>query len=96
MIMTEQIGYLKRFVKQHSEAADMFRKVLQIAWILEDKEMERRAYSHLAFEHFYMGNMSKSKYYSVRYDRGLVENENSRMKQTVTRGSSHSKMNNFK
>lgn len=83
MIIAEQLGHMYGFIKQHAQAADMFRIVLRIAWILQDANMEIKVYHHLAQEHFQMGNMEKSRYYLVRSSRGLLESDQSRMKNSI-------------
>jgi len=83
---------------QHEKAIEMFKKMLQQAWILKDSQLELKAYLHLGYEHFYIenfkkdtmgtieeqhktnSNLSKSKYYIERYNKGKVEEEDSIVK----------------
>lgn len=81
--MAEQLGHMYRVVKQHEKAANMFRFMLKMAWVLGDANMELKAYQHLGNEHFSMGNLEKSKYYLVRHTRGLLESDQSRMKTSI-------------
>lgn len=83
MLMSEQLGHMYGLIKYHSQAADMFRMMLKLAWVLQDANMELKAYSHLSNEHFHMANLEKSKYYLVRYSRGLLESDQSRMKNSI-------------
>ena len=42
--------------------------------------MELQAYYHLGIEHYYLKNMEKSKYYSTRFARGMLEADDSMTK----------------
>jgi hypothetical protein len=83
MIIAEQLGHMYGFIKHYTQAADMFRVVLKLAWVLQDANMEIKAYHHLSKAHFQMGNMEKSKYYLIRSSGGLLESDMSRMKNSV-------------
>lgn len=83
MIMAEQLGHMYGIVKHHDKAADMFRIMLKLAWVLKDANMEIKSYGHLSREHFHLGNLEKSKYYMVRNTRGLLESDKSRMKNSI-------------
>jgi hypothetical protein len=39
--------------------------------------MELKSYFIMAYEHFYLGNPEKFKFYMIRYERGICEDENS-------------------
>lgn len=80
MNVAHQLGHLFRFTKNHPKAADMFRLVLKYAWICNDNYMELKSYDNLSYEHFQMGNLGKSKYYSERFSRGLIESNLSKLK----------------
>ena len=80
MNIADQLGHMLRFTKNHPKAADMFRLVLKYAWICDDQFMELKAYDNLSYEHFQMGNLGKSKYYSQKYTEGLIESNFSKMK----------------
>ncbi|CAI2385774.1 unnamed protein product [Moneuplotes crassus] len=83
MMVVEQLGHMYGFVQQNKLAADMFRVMLKLAWVLQDANMELKAYGHLANEHFRMGNLEKAKYYHVRFTRGLLESDQSSMKNSI-------------
>ena len=83
MLMAEQLGHMYSISKDHPKAANLFRKVLQLAWVLQDAYMELKSYNHLSNEHFHMGNLEKCKYYSIRYTGGLLESDQSRMKKSI-------------
>ena len=59
MLMAEQLGHMYSIAKDHPKAANFFRKVLQVAWVLQDAYMELKSYNHLSNEHFHMGNLEK-------------------------------------
>jgi len=83
MMMAEQLGHMYRFTKHHSKAADMFRLMLKLAWVLKDANMELKAYQHMSNEHFYLGDLEKSKYYSIRHTGGLLDSDLSRIKNSI-------------
>ena len=83
MNIAEQIGQMYKYSNNHAKAAEMFRLVLKYSWICNDINMELKTYDNLSNEHFHMGNIGKSKYYSERFDRGLIESDLSRMKSSV-------------
>lgn len=62
MLMAEQLGHMFGIIKHHTQAANMFRLMLKLSWVLQDANMELKAYSHLSNEHFNMANLEKSKY----------------------------------
>ena len=84
MLMAEQLGHMHSVLKDHEKAANYFRNMLKLAWVLDDAYMELKSYNHLSNEHFHMGNLEKCKYYSVRYSGGLLESDQSRMKESMT------------
>lgn len=83
MMVAQQMGQMYRFSNNHSKAAEMFRIVLKYSWVLENRIMELKTYDNLSNEHFHMGNLNKSMYYSERFDKGLFESNLSRMKSSV-------------
>ena len=40
MLMAEQLGHMYGFIKNHKEAANMFRLMLKLSWVLQDANME--------------------------------------------------------
>lgn len=71
------IGTWYRLSKDHLKAKNILKKVLQKAWINDNKELELKVYELLGYEHYYLGNIEKSKYYCERYQRGILEAKNS-------------------
>lgn len=80
LYMLEQLGYMYRLKKENKTALEQFKQMLQISWELNNKEMELKSYQHMAIEHFYLKNMEKSKYYSTRFHRGMIECDNTMTK----------------
>ena len=81
MFVLEQIGYIYRLINEHKKAIDMFKQMLQFAWVLKDRDMEMKVYWHLSIEYYYIGDKKKSKYYIERYHQGEFEQESSIIKQ---------------
>lgn len=80
MFIYEQIGYTYRLMNDNEGAVKTFKKLLQLAWQEQDTAMEMTAYDNLAIDYFYLGQLSKSKYYHERTMRGKMENDKSIVK----------------
>ncbi|CAI2383459.1 unnamed protein product [Moneuplotes crassus] len=81
LIMYEQCGYMNRLKKRHKTAIEMFKRMLQSAWILKLSQEELKAYHHLSIEYYYLEELDKSRYYLEKYLQGDLENDNSIIKQ---------------
>ena len=81
IFILEQIGYVYRLIQQHKKAVEVFKLMLQLAWILNDKDMEMKVFWHLGIEYYYLGDRKKSRYYNQRYHLGEFEQETSIIKQ---------------
>lgn len=79
--MYQQLGYLHRLRNDHLAAIEMFKKMLQMAWVTGDTHWELQAYYHLGHENYYLEEMDKSKYYLERFNKGNVENDTNITKQ---------------
>ena len=63
-----------------NKARDMYKKILQKAWINSDINLEMKAFENLSIEHYHLGNFEKAKYYSHRYHSGIAENQDSALR----------------
>ncbi|CAI2382136.1 unnamed protein product [Moneuplotes crassus] len=81
LIMYEQCGYMNRLRKNHKIAIEMFKRMLQSAWILKKTQEELKAYHHLSLEYYYLEELNKSRYYLEKYLKGNIEKDNSIIKQ---------------
>lgn len=74
------IGICKRRQEKHYEACNIFKRILQKAWTTNDHELELKVYENLSYEHYYLDNIEKAKYYFMRYHRGWVETKDSTLR----------------
>ncbi|CAI2377417.1 unnamed protein product [Moneuplotes crassus] len=74
------IGICYRRQEKHKEACNIFKRILQKAWESYDQELELKVYENLSYEHYYLENIEKAKYYFMRYHRGWVETEDSTLR----------------
>lgn len=63
------------FQRKHDEAIEHFKKQLQYAMHLNDKESELSSYDSIGMQYFYKGELEKAKYYHDRMVRGKVEKQ---------------------
>ena len=73
MWICEQIGFAYRMVKYHELAIDHFKIQMSLAWELNDKVTELRAYDNLSIEFYYNGDIESSKLYKDRCIKGQIE-----------------------
>ena len=57
------------------DAAFNKKKLIELAWILGNREFELRAYDHIGLQYFYLCNKQKAKYYHDRFIYGLYEKD---------------------
>jgi tetratricopeptide (TPR) repeat protein len=69
----EALGNVYKFLYQYHMAIKCYKKQIEIAWILNDKVSELRAYDNIGIQYFYLGNREKAKYYHERMLYGRSE-----------------------
>ena len=86
MSLYSQIGYLYAQCQMYKAAADYFKKQLVLAWQQNDLSNETRAYESLSLCYYYMdqdpANISVSMRYNERVSRGLIEEDDSKLRRT--------------
>eukprot|EP00347_Sterkiella_histriomuscorum_P001099 403373330 len=80
MLAYENMGKCYNALKNYENAIKCFKKQLELAWRHNDAQEELRAYEQLGMQHYYLGNLEKSKYYNDRCMRGKTEKQNSKIR----------------
>ncbi|CAI2380928.1 unnamed protein product [Moneuplotes crassus] len=87
MVMYAQLSYCARLKNEHEKALRLAKNLLKNVWVVKEnttpeqrQEMELQAYFIMAYEHFYLGNFKKFKFYMHRYEKGICEDDNSMLK----------------
>jgi tetratricopeptide (TPR) repeat protein len=83
MISYESLGNVYKFLFQYHKAIKCYKKQIEIAWILNNKVSELRAYDNIGIQYFYLGNRDKAKYYHERMLYGRSENQKSDTRESV-------------
>lgn len=83
MISYESLGNVYKFLFQYHKAIKCYKKQIEIAWILNNKISELRAYDNIGIQYFYLGNRDKAKYYHERMLYGRSENQKSDTRESV-------------
>jgi len=79
----EAIGNSYKFLNQYEKSVKCYKKQIELAWVLNDKDSELRAYDNIGIQYFYLGNRDKAKYYHERMISGKVEKPKSEVKEKV-------------
>ena len=75
MYAYESLGNVYKFLYQYNKAILCYKKLIELAWILGNREFELRAYDHIGLQYFYLCNKQKAKYYHDRFIYGLYEKD---------------------
>ena len=75
MYAYESLGNVYKFLFQYNKAILCYKKLIELAWILGNKEFELRAYDNIGIQYFYLSNKQKAKYYHDRFIYGLYEKD---------------------
>ena len=75
MYAYESLGNVYKFLYQYNKAILCYKKLIELAWILGNKEFELRAYDNIGIQYFYLCNKPKAKYYHDRFIYGLYEKD---------------------
>lgn len=67
------MGVCYQLVRKYETALVYFKKLLELAWVEDNMEMELCAYDNIGKQYYYMGHLDKAAYYSNRAWRGIVE-----------------------
>ena len=76
----KMLGTVLQKDKQYEQALACFKKILLSAWYLNDKKWEQTALKHLAIQFFYLGEISRARFYNEKAERGIVEADSSNNK----------------
>ena len=71
------LGTCYQLVRKYETALVYFKKLLELAWYVDNIEMELSAYDNIGKQYYYLGLMDKAMYYNNRAWRGIVELKNS-------------------
>lgn len=83
MIAYESLGNVYKFLFQYEKAIHCYKKQIEVAWIVNNKESELRAFDNIGIQYFYLGNKDKAKYYHERMLYGRSENQKSEIRESV-------------
>lgn len=75
MLAYESLGIVSKYLYKHHKAIQYFKKQIEVAWILDDKVSELRAYDHIGIQYFYLANKQRARYYHYRFICGRYEKE---------------------
>ena len=75
MYAYESLGNVYKFLYQYNKAILCYKKLIELAWILGNKEFKLRAYDNIGIQYFYLCNKPKAKYYHDRFIYGLYEKD---------------------
>jgi tetratricopeptide (TPR) repeat protein len=85
IIAYESLGNVYKFLFQYHKAIKCYKKQIEIAWVINNKNAELRGYDNIGIQYFYLGNKEKAKYYHERMIYGRIESQHSDMKELVLR-----------
>ena len=80
MIAYECLGMVNKFLYKHEKSIIYYKKQIEVAWILGDKNSELRAYDNIGIQYFYLGNKTRAKFYHLRFICGRYEKDTSDIK----------------
>ena len=75
MYAYESLGNVYKFLFQYNKAILCYKKLIELAWILNNREFELRAYDNIGIQYFYLCNKHKAKYYHDRFIYGFYEKD---------------------
>lgn len=84
-ISYECLGNTYKFLFQYHKAIKCYKKQIEVAWVLNNKNSELRAYDNIGIQYFYLGNKDKAKYYHERMLYGRSENVKSETREKVAK-----------
>jgi tetratricopeptide (TPR) repeat protein len=77
MIAYESLGNAYKFLYKYRKAILCYKRQIELAWKLNDKYSELRAYDNIGIQYFYLNNKEKAKYYHKRFIKGKSESQQS-------------------
>jgi tetratricopeptide (TPR) repeat protein len=80
MLAYESLGTAYKFLYKYRKAILCYKKQIELAWKLNDKYSELRAYDNIGLQYFYLNNKEKAKYYHKRFIKGISEGPESDMR----------------
>jgi len=63
--------------KEYENAMKWYKNILKYSWVLQNTDIESKAYDQLSFQYFYMGKIDKCHEYQSKYHSGYLEPRNS-------------------
>lgn len=85
LLSYECIGNVYKYLYQYHKAIKCYKKQIEVAWVLNDKNSELRAYDNIGLQYFYLCNREKARYYHERMLYGRSESQKSEIREKVTR-----------
>jgi tetratricopeptide (TPR) repeat protein len=83
MYSFESLGNAYKFLYKYRKAISCYKKQIELAWKLNDKYSELRAYDNIGIQYFYLNNKEKAKYYHKRFIKGKSESQDSDLRSAV-------------
>jgi hypothetical protein len=75
MYSYECLGKVYKFLYQYNKAIMCYKKMIELAWILNNRPAELRAYDNIGIQYFYLGDKEKAKYFHERMLYGIYEKD---------------------
>ena len=77
ILVYDEIGKLYQEQKEYKMGIFAFKRMLQIAWMVNDQDYEIKAYESLAKQHFYLQGLTKASAYKMKAFFGDLEDPSS-------------------
>lgn len=74
------LGVCCQILKNYSTAKHYFIRVLQLSWLLKDKQNELLAYDSIGLQYYYLGDLEHAEYFHFKMMKGEYEAENSALR----------------
>ena len=74
------LGVCCQILKKYSLAKHYFTKVLQLSWLVGDKQNELLAYDSIGLQYYYLGDIEQAQYFHFKMMKGEYETESSALR----------------
>ena len=74
------MGKCYQQAKEYHNAIKCFKKMLEIAWQIDNVDDEMNAYEMIGLQYYYLNDLERSKYYHSRMQRGRQETKDSKIR----------------
>jgi len=73
MLLLQKLANCYKELNFHREALASYKKVLQLAWSLNENKIELETYDLIGMQYYYLENLDKARYYHTRMMKGILE-----------------------